>query len=243
VVNEHLAKRFGLGADPAGKTVVHNTPQGQRRYEVVGVVGDIREYGYWQMIGPVYYRPYQEIPLGPPHSMTIRTTTKPSELLPSLRQALKDLEPTIDAPRFEIVAATLYKSTAYHRLYMKCLILAAAVGLSLATLGIYGVMAHSVALRTKEIGVRLALGALPSDIIRNTMRQGIGTVAVGIAAGLLGTFWLSRFIEFLLVDISPHNPLILAGAVVLFIAVAALGAWIPARRAAKTDPTVALRCE
>jgi ABC-type antimicrobial peptide transport system permease subunit len=175
--------------------------------------------------------------------MTIRTTTKPSALFPSLRQALKDLEPTIDAPRFEIVAAKLYNSTAYHRLYTKCLTLAAAVGLSLAVLGIYGVMAHSVALLTKEIGIRLALGALPSDIISSIMRQGIGTIVVGIVVGLLGTFWLSRFIESFLFEISRYNPLVLAGAVVLFITVAALGAWIPARRAAKTDPMEALRYE
>jgi len=243
LVNEHLAKRFGLGANPMGKTIVHKTPQGQTRYEVVGVVGDLREYGFTRTVEPAYYRPYQEIPLGPQHFMTIRTTTKPSALFPSLGQALKDLEPTIDAPKFEIVATALYNSTAYHRLYMKCLAVAAAVGLLLAALGIYGVMAHSVALRTKEMGIRLALGALPSDIIRNIMRQGIGTVVVGIATGLLATLWLSSFIEYLLFDISPHDPLILAGAVVLFIAVAALGAWIPARRAAKTDPMVALRHE
>jgi hypothetical protein len=243
LVNEHLARLFGLGANPVGKTVVHKTPQGQRSYEVVGVVGDLRGPRFRQVNMPVYYRPYQEIPFGSPHFMTIRTTTKPSVLFPSLRQELNNLEPTIDAPRFEIVAETLYNSTAYHRLYMKCLVVAAAVGLSLAALGIYGVMAHSVALRTKEMGIRLALGALPSDIIRNTMRQGIGTVVVGIAAGLLGTFWLSSYIEFLLFDISPHDPLILTGAVVLFIAVAALGAWIPARRAAKINPMVALRCE
>jgi putative ABC transport system permease protein len=243
LVNEHLAKRLKLGANPARKIFIHNTPQGQKQYEIVGIIGDLREHGYRQAIGPVYYRPYQEVPLGPPHFMTIRTTTKPSALFPSLRQALKDLEPTIDAPRFEIVAAKLYNSTAYHQLYMKCLTLAAAVGLSLAVLGIYGVMAHSVALRTKEIGIRLALGALPSDIIRSIMRQGIGTIVVGIFVGLLGTFWLSRFIESFLFEISRYNPLVLAGAVVLFITVAALGAWIPARRAAKTDPMVALRYE
>ena len=243
MVNEDLARRFGLDADPAGKTVVHKTPQGQIRYAVVGVVGNLREHGYTQPTWPVYYRPYHEIPLGPPHFMTIRTSAQPSALFVSLRQVLNDLEPTMDAPTFEIVATKLYNSTAYHRLYMKCLALAAAVGLLLAALGIYGVMAHSVALRTKEMGIRLALGALPSDVIRLTMCQGAGTVIVGIAVGLVGTFWLSRFIEILLFDTSPHDPFILAGAVVLFIAVAALGAWIPARHAAKTDPMEALRYE
>ncbi|UCG58015.1 MAG: ABC transporter permease [Phycisphaerales bacterium] len=243
LVNEHMAKGFGLGADLVGKTVVHKTPQGQERYEVVGIVGDLREYAYGQVIMPAYYLPYQGKPLGPPHFMTIRTATKPSAILPSLRRELQDLEPIIDAPRFEIVATTLHNSTASHRLYMKCLALAAAVGLLLAALGIYGVTAHSVALRTKEIGIRRALGALPSDIILHSVWEGLRAVLLGIALGLLGTFWLSRFVESLLFETSPHDPATLASVVILLVAVAALAAWIPARRAARIDPMEALRYE
>jgi ABC-type antimicrobial peptide transport system permease subunit len=149
----------------------------------------------------------------------------------------------MDSPIFIMVEDSLYNSTASHRLYMKCLVLAATVALSLAALGIYGVLAYSVARRTKEMGIRIALGALPSEIIRYTMRRGMGTVVIGICIGLLATFWLSRFIEIMLFDISRHNPLVLAGAVVVFIAVAALASWIPARRAAKIDPMEALRYE
>ncbi len=93
------------------------------------------------------------------------------------------------------------------------------------------------------MGIRIALGALPSEIIRYTMRRGMGTVVIGICIGLLATFWLSRFIEIMLFGVSRHNPLVLAGAVVLFITVAALASWIPARRAAKVDPMEALRYE
>ena len=144
---------------------------------------------------------------------------------------------------FVMIEDSLYSSTASHRLYMKCLVSAAALALSLAVLGIYGVLAYSVARQTKEMGIRIALGALPSKIIYDTMRKGMGTVMVGIAIGLIATLWLSRFIEIMLFDISRPNPLVLAGAVVVFIAVAALAAWIPARRAAKIDPMEALRYE
>jgi putative ABC transport system permease protein len=243
VVNKMMAQRFRLGDNPVGQTVTHVTDQGPVRYEVVGVINDSRDHGLNQEIEPLYFRPYQEMPVTSPHFMVIRTTVKPSSILTSLRKELKVLEPTMDSPIFVMVEDSLYNSTASHRLYMKCLVLAAAVALSLAALGIYGILAYSVARRTKEMGIRLALGALPSEIIRHTMWQGMGTVVIGISIGLLATFWLSRFVEIMLFDISRHDPLVLAVAVVVFIAVAALAAWIPARRAAKIDPMEALRYE
>ena len=212
-------------------------------YEVVGVVGDLRDYVLNQEIEPVYYRPYQEIPLGPPQFVVVRTAVKTRSIFTSLRNALKDLEPAMNAPVFEIVEISLYNSTGSHRIYMKCMILSAAVGLGLAVLGIYGVLAYSVARRTKEMGIRIALGALPSNIIRNTVWEGLRTVLLGIALGLLGTFWLSRFIKSLLFETNAHDPMTLAGAVALLIGVAAIAIWIPARRAARTDPMVALRYE
>ena len=243
VVNKMMAQRFRLGDNPVGQTITHVTDQGSVRYEVVGVINDSRDQGLNQEIEPLYFRPYQEMPVSSPHFMAIRTTVKPSSILTSLRRELKVLEPGMDSPIFIMVEDSLYNSTESHRIYMKCLVLAATVALSLAALGIYGVLAYSVARRTKEMGIRIALGALPSEIIRYTMRRGMGTVVIGICIGLLATFWLSRFIEIMLFDISRHNPLVLAGAVVVFIAVAALAAWIPARRAARVDPMEALRYE
>ncbi len=243
VINQMMAQRFGLGDNPVGQIVTHDSGKGPVRYEVVGVINNSQDYSLTQEIEPLYFRPYQEMPVSSPHFMIIRTTVKPSSILKSLRKELKVLEPTMDSPIFVMIEDTLYNSTASHRLYMKCLVLAAAVALSLAALGIYGVLAYSVARRTKEMGIRIALGALPSEIIRYTMRRGMGTVVIGICIGLLATFWLSRFIEIMLFDISRHNPLVLAGAVVLFITVAALASWIPARRAAKVDPMEALRYE
>jgi putative ABC transport system permease protein len=243
VVNKMMAQRFRLGDNPVGQTVTHNSGKGPVRYEVVGVVYDSRDLGLNQEIEPLYFRPYQEMPGTSPHFMVIRTTVKPSSILKSLRKELKVLEPKMDSPMFVIIEDSLYNSTASHRLYMKCLVSAAAVALSLAVLGIYGVLAYSVARQTKEMGIRIALGALPSKIIYDTMRKGMGTVMVGIAIGLIATLWLSRFIEIMLFDISRHNPLVLTGAVAVFIAVAALASWIPARRAAMVDPMEALRYE
>jgi putative ABC transport system permease protein len=243
VVNKMMSQRFRLGDNPVGQTITHDSGKGPVRYEVVGVINDSRDQGLNQEIEPLYFRPYQEMPVSSPHFMAIRTTVKPSSILTSLRKELKVLEPTMDSPIFVMIEDSLYNSTASHRIYMKCLVLAAAVALSLSVLGIYGVLAYSVARRTKEMGIRIALGALPSRIIRNTMQQGMRAVVVGIILGLLATFWLSRFIEMLLFDISRHNPLVLAGAVAVFIVVAALAAWIPARRAAKIDPMEALRYE
>ncbi len=243
VINEFMARRFQLGQDPIGKILARVTDQGPVNYEVVGVVGDLRDYVLNQEIEPVYYRPYQEIPLGPPLFVVVRTAVKTRSILTSLRNELKDLEPAMNAPVFEIVEISLYNSTGSHRIYMKCMILSAAVGLGLAVLGIYGVLAYSVARRTKEMAIRIALGALPSNIIRNTVWEGLRTVLLGIALGLLGTFWLSRFIESLLFETTAHDPMPLAGAVVLLIGVATIAIWIPARRAAKTDPIVTLRYE
>jgi len=243
VINQMTAQRFRLGDNPVGQTVTHVTDQGPVHYEVVGVISNSRDHGLNQEIEPLYFRPYQEMPGTSPHFMAIRTTVKPSSILASLRKELKVLEPKMDSPGFVMIEDLLYNSTAPHRLYMKCLVLAAAVALSLAVLGIYGVLAYSVTRRTKEMGIRIALGALPSEIVRTTMRQAMGTVMVGIVGGLLATFWLSRFVEILLFDISRHDPLVLAGAVTVFIGVAAFAAWIPARRAAKTDPMKALRYE
>jgi ABC-type antimicrobial peptide transport system permease subunit len=168
---------------------------------------------------------------------------KTHSIFAGLRRELRDLEPAMNAPVFEIVEISLYNSTGSQRIYMKCMALSGAVGLGLAVLGIYGVLAYSVARRTKEMGIRIALGALPSDIIRTTVWESLRTVLLGVALGLLGTFWLSRFIESLLFETSPHDPMTLAGVVASLIAVAAVASWIPARRAAKIDPMAALRYE
>jgi ABC-type antimicrobial peptide transport system permease subunit len=243
VVNEAMARRFRLGDNPVGKTITRVTNQGPVPYEVVGVVNDVRDYGLNQEIEPIFYRPYQDMPLGLPLFIAFRTTVEPTSIYASLRKELKDLEPSIGAPYFQKVENILYDSTASHRIYMKCLMLSAAVGMGLAVLGIYGILAHSVAQRTKEVGIRIALGAHSYDIIRCTVWESVRSVLFGVAVGLLGTFWLSRFIESLLFGISPHDPATLAGVTFLIIAVAAVTAWIPARRAAKIDPMVALRYE
>ena len=243
VVNETMARRFRLGDNPVGKTITRITDQGPVPYEVVGMVNDLRDYRLNQEIEPIFCRPYQDMPLGRPLFIALRTTVEPTSMYANLRKELKDLEPSIGAPFFEKVENTLYDSTATHRIYMKCLMLSAAVGMGLAALGIYGILAYSVAQRTKEMGIRIALGAHSYDIIRCTVWESVRSVLFGVVVGLIGTFWLSRFIESLLFGVSPHDPVILMGVTLLLIAVAVITAWIPARRAARIDPMEALRYE
>jgi putative ABC transport system permease protein len=243
VINERMAGLCRLGEHPIGKIITRVTGQGNMSYEVVGVVGDLRDSAFGQKVEPTYYRPYQGLSLGPPQFIAVRTKVEPAAIFRSLRNQLKDLEPAVGAPAFEIVENALYDSTWPQRIYMKCLTLFAAVRLSLAVLGIYGVLAYSVERRTKEMGIRIALGALPSDIVCCTVWESVRAVCLGVTVGLLGTFWLSRFVESLLFEVSPHDPVTLASGVIVFLVVAALAAWLPARRATKINPMVALREE
>ncbi len=243
VINELMAQRFRLGENPVGKTIARVTRQGHVNYEVVGVVNDLRDYRLNQEIEPIYYRPYQEISLGPPQFIVVRTRMESESIFKRLCNDLKDLEPAMSAPTFEFVEYSLYNSTASHRIYMKCMTLSAAVGLGLAVLGIYGVLAYSVARRTKEFGIRMALGAQASDVLRGMLIQGLTLTATGVAVGLAGAFALTRVISSLLYEVSPTDPLTFVCVSLILVGVALLASYIPARRAAKTDPMEALRYE
>lgn len=240
VINEMMAKRLRLSEDPIGRTIIRATGQGPVSYEVVGVVSDMREYGLNQEIEPIYYRPYQEMSLGPPQFFIIRTRMDPDSIIRSLSNDLKDLEPAMTTPTFEIVEHSLYNSTASHRIYMKYMILFAAVGLGLAVLGIFGILAYSVAQRTKEWGIRMALGAQASDILRSVLVQGFMLTVIGLAVGLTGAFALTKYISSLLFEVSPTDPLTLLCVSLILVGVALLASYFPARRATKIDAITAL---
>jgi putative ABC transport system permease protein len=211
---------------------------------VVGVVGDTRLYTYDQKVRPTLYRPYQEFDLaGFPPEFVVRTQRDPLTLVPAIRKELKDAEPQMRTPGITVVREDLYASTQSRRAYMLYLLVFAGIGLLLSALGIYGVLACSVARRTRELGIRLALGAERRQVLALVMAEGARLVAAGILVGLLASFWLMRLLQSQLFEVSPADPVVLAGVALLLAAVALLACLVPAVRATRVDPITALRCE
>lgn len=219
-----------------------------RPFEVVGVVADARidlRGRQSDAIEPTFFRPYQEQVatggFGP--FLVIRTDADPRALVQPVRDVLKSVESSMTTPWLRVASQTLYEATEAPRLYMLYLLVFAGVGLFLAVLGIYGVLAYSVARRTRELGIRLAIGAAPRQVAAMMVRDGTRLVITGIALGLLAAFWLTRLMRNQLYEVSPTDPVVFGSVVVFLFAVAWLACLVPARRAASINPMVALRHE
>ncbi|MBI4661088.1 MAG: ABC transporter permease [Verrucomicrobia bacterium] len=244
VVNETMARLCWPGESPIGKTFRGAHERAKRKYEVVGVVGDIRDYRYDQKVNPTFYWPYQEFDLsGMAPAFVIRTAVEPGTLVPAIRRELKAAEPAMNTPRITAFRQVLYDATQAHRTYMLFLVVFASIGLLLSAIGIYGVLAYSVTRRTREIGIRMALGAERRQVLGLIMTEGARLIVMGTAAGLLAAFWLTRLLQKQLFEVSPTDPAVFAGVVLLLLAVAFLACLIPARRAARVNPMEALRYE
>ncbi len=239
VVNETMAKRYWPNESPVGR-LIHTEGFDQPAHEIVGVARDhkVRSVGEEP-------RPYLHLPAGPSRAigLVVRTTTEAASALPTLRAALWTLEPdlvfTADVPATAIVDATMAPTR------IGALIIGAfgALALLLAAVGLYGVIAYAVSLRTKEVGVRMALGAHWTGVLRLVLLQGLRLAVVGLALGALASLWLGRVLESLLYGVSAFDPMAyaVAGALLLLVAIAANLA--PAITAARIDPLRALRTE
>jgi predicted permease len=244
IVNETAARVLWPGEQVVGKSFRGEGKRSRRRYEIVGVVGDVREYKYNQKSVPIMYRPYHEFGLeGGFPSFVIRTQADPGPLIPAIRRELKAADPGMRMPLIRIAKQTLYDSTQAHRTYMSYLIVFAAVGLLLSALGIYGVLAYSVARRTREIGIRMAVGAQRRHVLFLVLSEGAWLILMGIVAGILGALALTRLLRQQLFQVSPTDPVVLIAVVLLLGCVALLACLLPAARASRIDPLEALRCE
>jgi putative ABC transport system permease protein len=243
VINETMARSFWPNESPLGKRIrLFGATLNEPLTEIVGVVRDVALHQLNEETQPeAYYSQAQ----GPARTMSlvVRTATDPLALASAVRREAHALDSA--APVFDVRAAeqTLGQTVAQPRFNLILLGLFALVALSLAAVGIYGVLANAVRQRTHEMGVRLALGARPGAVFRLVIRQGMGLAGVGIGIGLSGAFALTRYLESLLYEVKPADPLTFGGVVLLLLGVALLACWIPARRATKVDPIVALRCE
>jgi predicted permease len=245
IVDETLARKYWGTEDPVGKRITFEGPDDKPRWrEVVGLVAHVRNEGLEGESRGQYYAPYAQATGGGPNLyVVIRTDGDPASLAPPVRGAIASIDRDLPVFRVATMEQMVSDSLAQRRFSMLLFGIFAALALVLAVVGLYGVMSYAVAQRTHEIGLRMALGAQAADVLRMVVGQGMGLVAVGLGIGLLGALGLTRLMASLLYGVSASDPLTYAGIAILLGAVALLASYIPARRATKVDPMVALRYE
>jgi predicted permease len=244
VVSQSMARATWPNRNPLGQTLEFGNMDGDMRLlTVVGVVADAHYRSLEKPPEPTVYVNYrQRLRGGRDFNVVMRAATPPSSLVPNVRRAVQELAPDV-APRFQTFQDVFSASLATRRFNLTLVGVFAATALLLAVAGIYGVMAYSVARRTHEIGVRMALGASASNVLRLVLGQGMLTTVLGVMIGIAGALALTRAMQSLLFGVSANDPVTLAGVALLLGSAALLACYIPARRAAKVDPMVALRYE
>jgi putative ABC transport system permease protein len=242
IISESTARKLFGGVDPIGRPLFTGSTGGGIRCEIVGVVGDVRSVSLAQVNDVEFYRPLTQRPQ-PFQQIVVRTAGDPLQMLGELRRAVRAVDPELPLNQPRALSAVADASLGQRKLLMALLGAFAALALLLATIGIYSVVAYLVGQRTNEIGIRLALGAHTRDVLRLVAWEGLRPVAAGLACGLLGVVTAGRVIKSLLYGVSPADPATLAAATFTLGTVALAACLIPARRATRVDPLVALRHE
>jgi putative ABC transport system permease protein len=242
IINEAFARTNFPNEDPLGKRVVIDMKDDNRPCEIIGVVGDSKHMNLDAEVKPMSYWPHPELAYSG-MTLVIRTRGDASAVTSAARNVISALDPEQPVADVRTMDSLIGTSVARARFNTLLLTIFATVALLLAGVGIYGVMAYSVAQRTHEIGVRIALGARATDVLRLVVRRAMTMTLAGVAIGVAASFALTRLMETLLFDVSVTDPLTFAGIPLLLALVALLACLIPAWRAAKVDPMVALRCE
>jgi putative ABC transport system permease protein len=243
LISETLARRYFPDEDPIGKRLSVAMIGGQLSCEIVGVVGDVKHSGLDAHPTPQYYFSYGQAPMAEMTLVARTNADDPTRLAPTLRAGVQEVDK--DQPIAEINALNrlVADSVARQRFQMLLLVLFATVALTLAAVGIFSVMNFTVAGRTHEIGVRMALGAQRADVLRLVIGQGMMLVALGVALGLVGSFAIMRVMASQLYGVSATDPVTFAWVAILLTMTALLACYIPARKATMVDPMVALHYE
>jgi predicted permease len=247
VVNEAMARAYWPGEDAVGKRFKVGGPDSPRPWlTIVGVVGDVRQMGLDAPVKPEMYLPYRQVDYQQwfaPGYLVIRTSVEPESLAAAVRREVYAVDPEQPVSNVQTMAEILGEEAQQRQTGMTLLAVFAGVALLLAALGIYGVLSFFVVQHTQEIGVRLALGAQRRAILALVLRRGMRLALLGVGLGLAGALALTRFIQSQLFGVSAADPLTYAGIALLLAAVALVACLVPARRATKVDPMVALRYE
>jgi predicted permease len=255
ILSASLAHALFGDEDPIGRRVRWARRNGEPDYMVVGVAGDVPSESIRDGPARVFYFPN----LYPPKADTItgvvhihipqdefyvvKTHLPPSAVVPPIQRAIREVDPTLVMTQVGTLDELVAASMARTRLTMLLLLVAAATALALGMIGIYGVLAYAVSQRTKEIGVRIALGASPDAVVRMVVHQGALLALAGIAVGVLAAWGLARYLRSLLYEVSPSDPVAFAAMTVLLFVVALAASYVPARRAGRIDPVQALKVE
>jgi putative ABC transport system permease protein len=246
MVNETMARQYWPGENVLGRRFKLGDPADDAPWmEIVGVVADVRQMGIDEPVKAEMYFPYQQDDTiwYIPRDLAIRTTGETSNLVGAVRQIIREVDPDQPVSNVATMAEVLGTEAAQRRMGMIMLAGFAALALLLASLGIYGVLAYFVTQHTNEIGVRQALGATPRNILFLVLRKGMGLTFLGVAIGLAASFALTRLMSSLLFGVTAADPLTFVTVPLVLVGVALVACYIPARRATKVDPLVALRYE
>jgi putative ABC transport system permease protein len=242
IVSEGMARRFWPDGDAVGKRIKIGPPQNEPWLTVVGVVGDVKNIGLEASPSLATYEPHAQRPWSS-MNLAIRVDTDPSSQIGAVRGALRAMDKDLLIRNPATMDDRIRGSVSQRRLNMALLSVFAGLAMLLAAVGVYGVMSYTVTLRTREIGVRMALGAQVGDAMRLILGEGATLILYGVGLGLLAAYGLTHWMEGLLFGVRPTDLWIYCAVAVTMFSVALLACWVPARRATKVDPMVALRYE
>jgi putative ABC transport system permease protein len=241
IVSESLAKRFFPNESAIGKRI--NVTTGPETFrEIVGIVGDVKQNGLDRETRPHAYEPFAQAP-DQFMTLVVRTSSSPTALVPAIRDKVFEIDNELPLQSVRTLDSMLFNSIGQQRFISAVLAVFAGVALLLATAGLYGVISYSVAQRTRELGIRMALGAQVPDVVKLVLKQGMTFVLVGEVVGLLGAYALTRLLGGLLFGVTPTDSLTFATVTFSLGAVSLLACYVPARRATRVDPLAALRTE
>jgi len=246
LVNQTFANRYFYGVNPIGQRFNMDNARPDP-IEIIGLVKDAKYTSQRDEIPATIYRPWQQMP-GAINSMIfeVRTTGDPKAYVGAIRQAVREVEPNLPLSNIKTQIEQADETLSMERLFAKLMSLFGVLAQQLASIGLYGVLAYSVSRRTHEIGIRMALGANRGRMLAMILRQGMTLTLIGVALGLAGAYVLTRYLGTLnsmLFGVQPRDPLTFGVMAALLTIVALVACFVPARRATKVDPMVALRYE
>ena len=253
VINEALAHRDFAGVNPLGEVILLGPPDHRMAFTIVGVAGNVRQFGLDRPADAQYFIDIRQVPTDPVYRMppllpigayyTLRTSADPTQAMNAVRSVVRQLDPNATFDHVATMEQIVSNSIVRPRMYAVLVAIFSTVAVALASIGLYGVMSYSVARRRREIGIRMALGARRSAVMGMVLRRSMALAAAGIALGLAGAAGVTRVLQGMLFGVKPSDPVTFAAVALLFAVIAVVASYVPARRAATFDPLEALRCE